>query len=130
MNDTAVDTSRCYVSGCPCFGSCSSDTSSDNKKWYCPTHFKRPSSTHAQITFELNRMSWLVGIIESVRNAYKNDGWDHKAANYHFSQNMRNDLRMLTNEATGAYCRRLESELRKCCLIDDRNGQNDLNSAG
>lgn len=130
MNDTAVDTTRCYASGCPCFGSCSSDTSSDKKKWYCPTHFKKPSSSHAQITFELNRMSWLVDIIEMVRNAYKNEGWDLKAADYHFSQHNRNDLRMAPHEPTGAYLRRLENALRECCKIDDRNAQNDLNSAG
>lgn len=130
MTDTQVDLSRCYASGCPCFGSCSSDTSNDNKKWYCPTHFKRPSATHAGITFHLNRMQWLVGIIDAVRNAYKNDGWDTKAANYHFEMHNRNDLKLNASEPTGAYCRRLESELRKCCLVDDQNGQPDLNSAG
>lgn len=130
MNDTQVDSSRCYASGCHRFGSISTDTKGEDKKWYCPSHFKQPSSEHASITFELARVKWLVNIIESVRNAYKTDGWDLKAADYHFNIHNRNDLRFAKNEATGAYLHRLETALGECCKTDQKNGQQGLNSAG
>lgn len=121
MNDTQFDSSRCYASGCTRLGSISAYSKGEDKKWYCASHFKQPISSHSDITVELNRMSWLVNIIDSVRNAYKNDGWDLKSADYNFNIHNRNDLRFAKHEATGAYLHRLETALRECCKVNQKS---------
>src|SRR5258706_12457831 len=126
MNEHTVDISRCHASGCPCLGTMSTDTSGENKKWYCSVHFRQDGDAQQRITNELMRMSWLVGVIEAIRNSYINDGWDSDATNYHFQMNNRNDLKYgkdVNDNLAGSYLRRLESELRKSCLSNNATAQ-------
>lgn len=76
-------------------------------------------------------MKWLVQIIKELRAINITEDFDgfHQRANYQFNIHNRQDLKIQV-ETYYQYLQRLSHELRKSCLIDDRNGQNDLNSVG
>lgn len=121
MNEsTQVDHSTCAAAGCPMLGTNSRSTTGTNE-WFCFLHFGNEGREWPRITAELNRLSWLVGIVRGLRALPIRKNWatlEVEARNA-ITLCQRGDLQMKPSENASEWAIRLEGILAQSCRDSD-----------
>ncbi len=116
------DPRQCCAYGCPMPGSMSASTTGTSE-WQCWLHFGASPGKWQRISADLNRVSWLVTSITTMRRDYggKREKWaeTYRDAVQAIRANQRTDLLRAKDETLPLWFARLDSALRACCGIED-----------